>query len=195
MSVSNKPVVLVDVDGVLLNFTSRVYDAIYDQYGHVIPDHERAWDICGHPKLEPHRKAIEDSWGKPGFSASLKPYDGAIDGIKRLREIADVCVLTAHWQDNPTWVHERDKTLVEQFGFDFRNEIIHTHAKWRVHGNAFIDDKPANLERWFKRWHRDMHTHPFLWTQPYNADNSTFHRLANWDDAYNRVKERFTSTW
>ena len=188
----NRPVVLVDVDGVLADFQTAAFKEI-DRIGIKLTIDEynlsqRMWDFCAHPKLEAHRAEIQQSWKRAGFCAEIKPYAGARDGIKMLREVADVYACTAHMRGNPTWVHERDEWLIEHFAFDHKH-LIHTHAKYRVHGDMLIDDKPSNVEKWMAR-----HPHAFaiLWSQPYNIDATMRGalRTESWHQVQNLLRRR-----
>lgn len=61
-----------------------------------------------------------------------------------------VHILTASWKGSLTWAGEREAWLKQHFDLDY-NDITFSHAKHKVHGDIFIDDKPSSLELWQAR--------------------------------------------
>lgn len=175
----SRPVILVDCDGVLLDFNTPAYEVVEEVTKVYIPLDERVrWDICGDPRIAEHRNEIERRWRLDDFARRIKPYPRAPEAIKALRMRNSVFALTAHMRGSETWVHIRDELLIREFGFEHK-EIIHTHAKHMVRGDVFIDDKPAHIEHWQSTYPQSV---AILWDQPYNRDSWVRLRARKWDD-------------
>ena len=175
-----RPVVLVDVDGVLANFIEanlRTLHAI--GAGPFVHDDVTTWameDCLG--LTAPQRARMKARWAEPGFAASIPEYPGAREGVAALREVADVYACTAPMHSSPTWQHERHHWLVERFGFDHK-QIVQTPAKYLVRGDMLIDDKPEHVAAW-------QETNPggvgVLWSRAYNA-GADLRRESEWEAA------------
>jgi 5'(3')-deoxyribonucleotidase len=160
-----RPVVLLDVDGVLGNFIEANLRTLRSLGVERCHDDVTTYDLEHCLRLDDTTRALmEFRWGLPGFCASIPPYPGAQDAVDRLRTVADVYALTAP-MFTATWQHERTEWLVEHFGFR-RKDVISTHAKHLVRGDVFVDDKPSHVEAW-------QAAHPggvgILWGRPYNV--------------------------
>lgn len=146
--------VLLDADGVLLNFLEpclRIINRRMIMAGlwtePRLLDEMRSWhifDSLGVPKDV--ETAVYDEMTQPGWCRSLEPFDGAVAGVELLREISDVYVVTSPMK-GPTWTHERDHCLMSHFGFTTK-QIIHASAKYVCAGDALVDDRTDNLIKW-----------------------------------------------
>lgn len=175
-----KPVVLLDVDGVLANFVDGALACVYEITG-VRHHHD---DVTGDSiedtfnLSDDQRAMLRAMLSVPGFCRDLLPYAEAFDGVRQLQTIANVYPVTAPFKST-TWVREREGWLHTYFGID-RKMITHTEAKHLVTGDVFVDDKPALVRAW-------RHTHPtgigVLWRRPYNDAEVGFVPHTNrWDD-------------
>lgn len=179
-----KPRVGIDVDGVLADLLTPSLRIASEMLGREVSMSDMTgWDL---DSLFSSKEAVEDLWdrvGAAGVCRNLTPYDGAVDGMRALREVADVYIVTAYLHNGPTWTHERDAWVQEHFAIP-RSKIVHTKAKYIFAGDALVDDKPRNIEEW-AREHTGM---PVLWVQPYNSTHSfgvdldaRVERTSNWD--------------
>lgn len=164
---TNKPTVLLDVDGVLASFIAGALKSLKDLFG-IDGTHDDIvnWHFETCFNLNAMQMAeLTHAWRQPGWCAALPPYPFAPDAVIRLREHAVVHPLTAPFNSMP-WMMERDAWLSAHCGFT-RKEIVHTEAKHLVKGDVFVDDKPEHVINW-------QRAHPqgvaILWAQPYNAD-------------------------
>jgi 5'(3')-deoxyribonucleotidase len=162
--VKKKPIVLLDCDGVLADYVGGALKLV-----HQVTDkrfvHRDVVDYDFAPKLLPdaaQRAEYTRLMCQPGFCASLEPCEGAVEGVRALSEVGEIYIVTASSGPNPTWAHERDRWLLEHFGIN-HHRVIHTHAKQRVHGHVFVDDRPEYVEAWGFAGQR------VLWAQPHNA--------------------------
>ena len=159
-----KHVILLDCDGVLADFTTIALDLIEQETGRRYTEKEiPRWDIfesMGFPELW---TAFGVKAAQPGFCFGMKPYPKAKAAVKKLSEHYDVVIVTAP-VDAPPWMYERAHWLGEHFEMS-RKKVIFAHEKQLVHGDCFVDDKPANVIAWAE-------AHPdgvaVLWDHPYN---------------------------
>ena len=177
---NKKPRVGVDVDGVLADLMTPLFDLMNRLYRTSYSvEHMEDWAI---DPFIPEGRA-DEFWrelGKPGLHARLKPYPGAVEGMRALGEVADVYIVTSYLHGAETWVHERDAWLMEHFHIP-RAQIVHTRAKYTFYGRALVDDKPDNVVEW-----QTEHAHGLgvLWGQPYNRrfeDPRVKHRVEAWE--------------
>lgn len=109
---------LVDVDEVLADFQTPMFQALEDLYGRRARAEEcEVWD-CFSLMSAHEKKGVFAIIEQPGWCYALKPKPGAQEFIKGLRLCMDVVAVTSHFPSSRTWVHERDNWLVDQFGFD-----------------------------------------------------------------------------
>jgi 5'(3')-deoxyribonucleotidase len=150
-----KPLVLVDVDGVVADFVGATIRALGGGFKH---DDVKDFNFVGTPDFD--RVKAEAAWVSPGFVTNIPVLRYAIEGIMQLREISDVVFCTAPFEGAPCWVSERVRWLERHFGAA-PEEIIFAKDKSLVVGDMLVDDKCANLDRpgsWL----------PVCWDQPWN---------------------------
>ena len=138
---------LLDVDGVLGDFVSAALAHLSEVTGVKFdPISVTSWEVFDSIQ-EPFKSwkgTVYERMKARGGCSSIPVYDGAKEGVARLREIADVTILTSPFNGSATWMHEREKWLEQHFGIHHR-DIIHADKKFRVHGDIFVDDKPSHL--------------------------------------------------
>jgi 5'(3')-deoxyribonucleotidase len=184
MQETPKPRFLVDVDEVLVDFQTPAFAHLERLFGRkVTSDDYTVWDMFA-LMSEDEKTAIFAEVAKPGYCRALEPKPGAVEAIKTLRRMVDVYAVTSHFP-GPTWVHERDAQLKEDFGFSGK-DIIHTSAKFLVRGDYFLDDNPTHVNAWAAE-------HPtgiaMLWHIP-NTRRLGFDdlRVRTWDEVIARVE-------
>ena len=118
---TNKPVVLIDMDGVLCDFDKRAAEL------------ERTEGIKGH-KLFKHPSAYKN----------LEPIEGAIEAWHALQEKYDTYVLsTPPWSNPDAWAEKR-RWVEDHLGKSAHKKLILSHNKGIVKGDFLIDDRIAN---------------------------------------------------
>jgi 5'(3')-deoxyribonucleotidase len=175
-----RPVVGVDVDGVLADLLTPAFELLARRYGLVRSMADMTtWHL---DDLLPEALRVP-FWRDLGASGylhdQLLPYPGAVEGLARLRAAADIFVVTSYLRHAPTWVHERDAWLERHFGVN-RQHIVHTGAKHVVRLDALIDDRPENIHAWQAAFPEGD---GILWAQPYNTVHGARHRTDSWDEA------------
>lgn len=114
--------VYVDMDNVLVDFESGINalsDSVKDKY-------------AGRLDEVPH------------IFSMMKPYEGALDAIERLKEKYDIYILsTAPW-NNPTAWSDKLEWVQRYFGKTFHKRLILSHHKNLNKGDYLIDDRTKN---------------------------------------------------
>lgn len=181
---------LVDVDEVLADFQTPAFEAILKVTGRRYTQTDfTVWNIfeCLAPE---EMKELDTILETAGFCASLLPKPGAIEGINAIREFADVYVVTSP-QHNRHWVYERCEWLQDHFQID-RRHVFHAHAKWKVHGDAFLDDRPEHVAEWAAK-HPDKLS--MLWHIPNTRTlGQGLLRVFTWDEVIDHVRKQAEAT-
>lgn len=168
--------ILIDVDGVLADFTNPALQLLEKLTGEAPPaDTTTEWDL-----LRNYPKEIQEAfWAgctTEGWCYSLPIYPGAKEGIHKLQQHLDVYFVTSPMH-GPHWAYERTKWLMHHFGVKSHN-VVHTNAKYLCVGDYFVDDKDSHVEIW-QRSHLGI---AMLWDAPYNQSAAHPMRVKSWDD-------------
>lgn len=159
-----KPVVLLDVDGVLADFVTPVLAEINARTGGEYTYEEiNGWDIYAALNVDPTvGRLVDNVIQQPGFCAGLREYPGVAKFLELLRERADVIAVTAPFE-GAHWIGERLTWLADR-GFSKR-DIVFTNRKELVRGDYLIDDKASTVGTW-----EDVHPlgRGILYNRPWN---------------------------
>lgn len=167
-----RPIVLLDVDGVICDF-NRFYIRCAKR-ARVLPTdfddswQPKAWSVGDSLNLtEEGRMAVHRVLSTHGaVHLGIEPYEGALDGVRKLMLIANVFFPTTSFEENSTWETDRRAWFRDHLGDEAAKRLIFTEHKHVVFGDVFVDDKTSNLQEWKKRW-------PglgVLWPHPHNED-------------------------
>jgi 5'(3')-deoxyribonucleotidase len=188
--------VLLDCDGVIADFTGAALTLIRQFTGRTYaPERITTWDIFDSLPEEPQfvKDEVYRLLKSPGGCAGIPAYPEAVEGVRRLCEIADVIAVTSPFKGSPTWAHEREEWLhVRCPGIE---HVIHARHKERVHGDVFVDDKAAHVEDWARFWGREgrnPHAVPVLWQTPRASGQMTSAGIVSastWDEVIALVRE------
>jgi len=136
---------LVDVDGVLADFTGALCKELHKEgHGTWTDEHLTTWELktCFPPKSH---SAIERIMTRPGFFASIPRYAGAQQFVRSLRRRGDVSAVTVvtgkAQQERYDWLLS--------LGFQDHEIVLcsdHLHKR-AVPGDAIIDDRIETLEK------------------------------------------------
>lgn len=139
MSKQNKKILYVDMDNVLVDFSSgikRLDNSLKKQYGDDIDD-------------------------APGIFALMDPMEGAIDAYIVLSKQYDTYILsTAPWK-NPTALNEKLQWVKRYLGDYAYKRLILTHHKNLNKGDYLIDDRMKNGAAEFEGEHIHFGTEKF----------------------------------
>lgn len=172
-----RPLVLVDVDGVLFDFDRAFFSKIEEHYG---IKYERAGSKFDYEDLPDWNTGFWGLCSMGGFASTPGCiYPGAVEGVNALREIADVEVCTSPYKGSLTWVGERDLWLKQHFGFK-PEDIHYTHKKHRMIADFLVDDRAENAEQFPGKG--------VLWTRSYNRHSGHPLRVRSWDEVLEVVR-------
>jgi len=152
----NKPIIYIDMDGVLADFSKA---------------------IKTHPmsNLKPY---LKDPDNIPGVFENLELVIGAKEAIQKvhLSNTYEMFILTtAPWENPSSWMHKR-LWIERHFGAIFHKKMIIAHRKDLLVGDYLIDDRTANGAGDFK----GIHLH-FGWDYIHQQYNP----YPNWESILN----------
>lgn len=178
-----RPLVLLDVDGVLADFVSWYLDLARRVTGREYdPALVTQWDVAAAIGLTAGESGrVTELLHRPEYVLAMRPLPGAVEGVAALREVADIHVATSPWPGHPTWASERAEWLRRHFRISHK-DVTHTSAKHLLRGACLVDDKPEHCAD-YARHNPDRYA--VLWDQPYNrAPEHGAHpsvvRVADW---------------
>jgi hypothetical protein len=121
-----------------------------------------------------------------GFAASLAPYPLARQGVRRLRELGDVCCVTSPWDSNPWWREERSAWLALHFGIDV---VHHAADKSAYEADVFVDDRSEHVRAWSASWPKRP---AVFWRTLHNVTEAVpcgAHSTDSWEALYQIARE------
>lgn len=182
-----KPILALDCDGVLADFTTTTLDLLNKFKGsNHLKSEITEWDFFTQFLDEYERKEFRKTFNSHRLFSILEPYKEAQDAFEELKNRAKIYIVTSPMREYDTWVKDRDEWLKTHFGI--KDEmIIHTRAKHRVHANVFVEDKPSTLKAWCKQWPEESGV---LWKHSGNMKEGTnFKYHSNdWNDVISLLK-------
>lgn len=166
---SERPIVLVDMDGVVAQFEHRVlhhWQQLHPDKAHVPLEQRRGFEITSNYPEE-HREHLWDLFNRPALFSELEPEPGAVEAIKELDEYARVFFCSKPLVTNPTCHSDKNAWIARHFGPTWCKRLILTSDKTLVRGDILIDDKPdvtgvvdATWRHVLYRTHHNVDSHP-----------------------------------
>lgn len=191
-----RPIVLLDCDGPLCDFTQGYLDALEQETGakHTPSEVDR-WSIADcdffkqaardlHIEHRALKARVDKYVSMTDFCAELSVQPGAQQAVATLGELADVYVVTSPWDSSPTWMFERLHWLARNFKLS-RSRVIQTGTKHLIRGSAFLDDKPSHVVEWGLAW---PDAHALLFDMPHNRSAPEDVQRATWSDLIDIVR-------
>ena len=179
-----KKTILVDLDGICANFFMpwlEQYNELFLPKGKdpVKIEDITDLDILKTKNVNGNIYKIIDGKTTPNFFRSLKPLDGAIDAIKKIKkEGHNVVICSAPSRDPYSW---SDKVfwVKEHLGISSGKKIILTGNKKLVFGDVLIDDSPKNTAAWLEA-HPNGIVAQINW--PWNYNSKAQIKAEGWQD-------------
>ena len=179
LPVANQPVVLVDMDSTVVDFDG----AFLKRWLVAHPGDEQLVRSRKHYELELNfpmdvRPLVTATIAAPGLYASMKAYDGAIDGLQDMLDRGlDVRLVTSpHPSCYAACAAEKFQWVSEHLGDEWCARLMIARDKTHVRGRWLIDDKPRITGSAEPAWE---HVH---FDQPWNADTKGTKRMMSWAD-------------
>ncbi|WP_114906723.1 5' nucleotidase, NT5C type [Ornithinimicrobium murale] len=171
---TDRPILLVDMDGVLFDWSSgfyRILDELAQARGveHGLPPATelRAFDFAkAVPQGDEHTlDMVWEAMRHPELYTRLAPMPGAVEALNEAAESYETFICSTPEKNNPTCASDKIAAMTEHFGDPWRKRIILTHDKTIVHGDVLVDDKDFITGQMAGRtsWQQ------VFFTQPYNA--------------------------
>ncbi len=146
-----KKTILLDCDGVLVDFVGPALRALLDVGGPAMtPEQLRHYNFQDEFLDDEPRQRWRDIVFGEGFCAALPIFDGAVAavaGLRELPEVAEVLCVTSPPRVSKTWQGERSEVLQSVFGFE-HDQIIFASAKRHVDGDYLVDDSVSQVRSW-----------------------------------------------
>jgi 5'(3')-deoxyribonucleotidase len=179
----------IDCDGVLADFTTGALRIVEEVTGRrYTPVDVGEFDFTKALSLSPDEASAvkEVISNRRGFCASLLPYPAARQGIRRLRELGEVCCVTSPWDANPWWRAERESWLALHFGIDV---VRHAEDKSVYEADVFVDDRSKHVRAWLSAWPGRT---AVFWRTLHNTQEAVpwgAHSISSWDALYQIARE------
>jgi 5'-nucleotidase len=173
-----KPIVLVDMDGVIARFNEHLVEYAHTKLGAPLLSADDFTTFHANEAYPDEWKdRVEFLSEDEGFFASLPLIDGAVTALKEMEE-AGICVFICtspkKYYSNPHCAGEKHGWIMRHFGKKWTEKIILTRDKTLVHGDVLIDDKPEVTGAMVPSW-----KHVYF-DQPYNRENLARKRITSW---------------
>lgn len=168
--------ILVDQDGPLAGF-DRKFFAECDRNGWHLDctlDGQRHRFATDHVIDREHRKAARDLVDSTRWFLDLPVVEGAVEGLDRLAEIADVWIVTKPLEANPWCRDDKAAWVRRHFGTDWEHRLVITPDKSIVSGDILLDDAPK-LD-----WLPNAEWNPVIYSTPWNGAGSKWAGLPHW---------------
>jgi 5'(3')-deoxyribonucleotidase len=168
-------VILVDVDGVLADFTGH----LSKETG--IPEDAFTafkFEDCLTPE---QTELCRDVLARPGFCSTIPAYKGAKSFVKNLKKLGEVVAVTAPWHSCTTWEWER-RGWLKNLGIG-RMISAKAEDKHLIQGEYLIEDRIDTLECW-----RGGGRFPILLDRPWNRTEIFTPRLHSYREIVDYIK-------
>jgi len=167
-----KPVLALDADGVLVDFTTPALKFI-NSHGRLktLADVTN-WSVFDDDeKLEAmYRREIV---AQPGFCRNMQAYPGAVEFGRAAQKEYTVMIVTSPY-NVPNWYEGREDWMVEKLGLSRKN-VCFLSRKEFFDADILVDDKVENIQGWADRQRErgKLNALPVLYEQSWNRDDFT----------------------
>lgn len=182
-----KPVVLLDVDGVLADFCGAVIEHLrgvgVSKDESQITDYDIPKALMLTEEARWHFFSLLE-WD--GLHSVLKPYSDALEAWEELNSLSEVHVVTKPFARSRSWMFSRLSWLEKHFGLG-PDEVTFTARKELVWGDVLVEDDHRNLEKWRNKWKRGK---PVLISRPWNESfEARSLRRPDWKSILDTVRD------
>lgn len=175
---SKRPVILVDMDGVLADFDGATEQFLLQKHPdvEVIRNREHFYYKSSYSSLA-HQAIISELHASQDFFRLLPVIDGALEGWQQIIDLGYEPRICSSPLSSNQWCREEKLLWVEQhLGKHARDTAIITKNKERHDGIALIDDRPEIAGAETAQWRH------ILFSQSYNSHIDTDFRIHDWHD-------------
>lgn len=178
----------LDIDGVVADWESNARRLLKEEFGVDLPISTGWSSIFDSVPKEQWDWLWSESGGLHSLFLDCEPYPLAAYGVKLLREIGDVIIVTSvprvSIEDRLDWL------AYHRIFFDEFRVVDSMSEKSKVVPlcDVYIDDSPVVVEDILNHTNARM----ILWDRPWNrhviSANRGYYRVDNWDDAIRFVR-------
>lgn len=182
---SDKRVVLVDVDGVITDFEYWFLKRLVAKYPELpfIPVKERRKFYAQDDYPSDYASLIHAIFESKGFFLEMPPIAGALDAMRILAEKHDVFICTAPFLPSEHCVGEKFEWVRKFLGEEWLSRLIISKDKTMARGDYLIDDKPAIVGVKTPEWEH------IIFDAPYNREVKDLRRVISWATIYDTLPE------
>ncbi|OYX42385.1 hypothetical protein B7Y94_03655 [Candidatus Saccharibacteria bacterium 32-49-12] len=174
---SERPIVLVDMDGVLADFDGATETFLRDSHPHIpIMERKNFYFRDDYPDPE-HEAIISKLHSSQGFFLNLPPIKGALEGLDKVEELGyEARICSSPLSKNLWCVQEKREWLRVHRGRLMAERAIIDSSKENYDGIALVDDRPVVQNADIASWSH------VVFDQPYNRHVDADLRIQGWDD-------------
>lgn len=172
-----RPVLLLDMDGPLANFDQALY-SVCQHLGielniKGLDDPNRKYYMTDNMVHANEKLMIRDLLDTSHFFQHIPVTDGAIEGVKELRQYFDVWICTKPLDANQ-FCRDDKMWWIKTYFPDLYSKVIMTPKKSLVQGTILLDDAPDLdcVDRAFWK--------PVVFTDQFNGSDSEWAHLPHW---------------
>jgi 5'(3')-deoxyribonucleotidase len=133
-----KPIVLLDVDGVVADFDLFLRKCIEE----VAKEYKPEKELSAFQRARVWKRILTP--GRLYTDVEEIPY--AVQGVKSLAKVSDVYFCTSPMKAQ-NWCFDRQNWLKDRFD-KLAGKIVFTKHKFLVYGDILVDDKIKNIDSW-----------------------------------------------
>lgn len=139
-----KPIVLVDMDGVLADLDGELLRRFRERYSELpyVPLAARKKFYAEEEFPPESQTAVRAIMCESGFFFDLPPVVGALEAMKIFAKRAEVFICTAPLLSNDSCISDKARWVKKHLGPEWLRRLIITKDKTLVRGDYLIDDKP-----------------------------------------------------
>lgn len=172
---TTKPIVLVDMDGVLADFDHATEAFLQKNHPHIQFAGRQSFYL--HQDYPEYKDIVAVCHTKLGFFSNLPPIEGALAGWQKLKDLGfHPRICSSPLLSHPDCINEKKLWVEKHLGIEAAEEAIIDVDKTGHHGIALIDDKPEITGSHQPSWRH------IVFDQSYNRTIDTDLRIHGWDD-------------
>lgn len=143
-TLATRPIILVDMDGVLCDWQAKFDELLSTHYPHIPVLPRDQLTVFKSQSLYPveHQAEIAEMMNREGFYRTLDMVDGAAEAMWEMSEDYEVFICTAPYVTNETCASEKMAWVEQYLGEGWKERMIITSDKTLARGDILIDDKP-----------------------------------------------------
>lgn len=185
---TERQIVLVDMDGVLADFDGATELFLRQQHPHIPIAPRKNFYFSDDYQDKAQQAIIRDFQASQFFFRNLPEIPGAIEGWQRIIDLGYEPRICSSPLSSNAWCEAEKLEWVEQhLSKQARQTAVITKEKEKVDGIALIDDRPSIKNAEQAAWQH------VVFHQPYNQHIDTLLRLKDWyDESLPLILERAT---